>query len=60
MSKNSPQEPQVSPAIPPRTASGKRPTLPKPMPVQYHETIEKSWGGHVIPQVYRSSEHRDD
>ena len=60
MAHNSPQEPPSSQAIPTRTASGKRPALPEPMPVQYHETIEKSWRGHAIPTVPRSRERRDD
>ena len=59
MAKNLPQEPPSSQAIPARMTPGKRPSLPEPMPVQYHETIEKSWRGHSIPKVSPPERSKD-
>ncbi len=39
-------------------SAAKRPPLPDPMPVQYYETIEKSWRGHSIPKVPRHDDHQ--
>ncbi len=34
-----------------RPTTEKRPPLPQAMPIQYHETIQKSWRGHHVPAV---------
>lgn len=60
MAQKAPQPPDKSSSAQTQASQAKRPPLPKAMPVQYYETIQKSLHGHQIPTVHRQDDRPRD